>query len=113
MDRGEEAAAEQAAILADARRREAAWLSGSPDPARAAAAVRLPSPFRLPQPLWADSPPADPPGPDWPPCPRCAAPSLDRHSVVEGCRHNGDGWGLWFEVCPQCGWTVWGRYDEA
>lgn len=99
-------------IEADAKKIETEWLAGNLQE-RKSILKEYPSPVRPHQRLWANSPPAGTIIPDYPPCPRCGAGELQKEKVLDGVRHNGDGYGAIYNVCRGCGWTVWWLYDEA
>ena len=46
-------------------------------------------------------------------CSRCGHDKLTHDSVVEGCRMNGDGYGVRLHACTRCGLADWHCYDEA
>ncbi len=100
------------ALRSRGKQREQAWLSESPEE-RKALKRKFPSPVRPYQENWGNSAAKDTVIPDYPPCPRCGAEEFDNEKVLDGVRHNGDGYGARYEICRGCGWTVWWLYDEA
>lgn len=103
---------EIATLEAGAKKLENEWTAQNPSE-RATLLKKYPSPIRPYQPNWIGSPPKDTIIPDYPPCPRCGAPELKSERVLDGVRHNGDGYGARYDICQTCGWTVWWLYDEA
>ncbi len=112
MYSNEDYSKETAEIRSRAQRLEEGWLAEQPAE-RGSIRARFPSPIRPHQPYWPDTPPAGTTIPDYPPCPRCASNQFSKEKVLDGVRHNGDGYGARFDICGVCGWTVWWLYDEA
>ena len=102
----------ESTLFAAAQALETAWVQQDPG-ARLPLVKAFPSPIRPCQPLWIDSPPQQTFVPRYPPCPRCQTRKFQERQIVEGVRHNGDGYGCRYDTCPTCGWTCWWKYDDA
>lgn len=112
MYNNEDYAKKIAQLNSRARALEQQWCAQEPKK-RESLLEKFPSPVRPYQRLWANSPPADTVIPDYPPCPRCSSLQFGNEKVLDGVRHNGDGYGARYDICSVCGWTVWWFYDEA
>ena len=104
--------AEIEAIIEKAKALEDAWL-GENKIKREPILKKFKSPIRPYQPNFSNWAAKDVIVPKYPPCPRCSNREFTRQRVLDGVRHNGDGYGAIYESCARCGYTVYWLYDEA